>query len=51
MAKGQLARASRIVFGVEAGSGEPALPEILFKDGRELVICGVVTSAIKRFGA
>ena len=28
----------------------PTYPEIVLKDGQELVICGVVTSAIKRFG-
>ncbi len=27
----------------------PTYPEIVLKEGQELVICGVVTSAIKRF--
>ena len=30
-------------------SANPTFPDITFKDGQTLVICGVVTSAIKRF--
>ena len=27
----------------------PTFPELIFKDGQQLIICGVVTSSIKRF--
>lgn len=27
----------------------PTFPELVFKEGQELIICGVVTSTIKRF--
>ena len=27
----------------------PTFPEIIFKEGQQLIICGVVTSSIKRF--
>jgi DNA polymerase V len=30
-------------------SANPTFPDITFKDGQTLVICGVVTSTIKRF--
>lgn len=43
--KGLYKRAGRI----KLVPANPTFPEITFKDGQELRICGVVTSAIKRF--
>jgi DNA polymerase V len=34
---------------VKLVAANPTFPEIVFKEGQELIICGVVTAAIKRF--
>ena len=34
---------------VKLTTANPTFPEITFKEGQQLIICGVVTAAIKRF--
>ncbi|MNY60628.1 LexA repressor [compost metagenome] len=34
---------------VKLQAANPEFPDITFQDGQQLTICGVVTSAIKRF--
>jgi DNA polymerase V len=34
---------------VKLTAANPTFPEITFKDGQQMIICGVVTCAIKRF--
>ncbi|MDM0117264.1 translesion error-prone DNA polymerase V autoproteolytic subunit [Variovorax sp. J22R133] len=34
---------------IKLTAANPTFPEITFKDGQQLIICGVVTCAIKRF--
>ncbi|RYX92193.1 MAG: translesion error-prone DNA polymerase V autoproteolytic subunit [Comamonadaceae bacterium] len=34
---------------IKLTTANPTFPEITFKEGQQLVICGVVTAAIKRF--